>query len=94
MGEILLTRALLMHIHSPPNTLLRIDEIWAFVSVDETGEGLCAIPTAGGLMPMIAADKARLESLKAMASQIAKMSGKTVKLIKLSSRQELQEWHP
>jgi hypothetical protein len=50
---------------TPPNELLRIDEIYLFVSVDETGEGVCAAPLlgSGSLVPMIAADKARVDAL-------------------------------
>jgi hypothetical protein len=31
-------------VHSPPNEQLRIDGVWMFVSIDETGEGVCAAP--------------------------------------------------
>lgn len=94
MGRISPAMVLRMIIDSPPNHLQRIDEVWAFISSDETGEGLCAVPTEMGLMPMIAADKARLESLIRMAPQVARMTGKTIKLIKLSTREELQEFQP
>jgi transglutaminase-like putative cysteine protease len=49
---------------------LRIDKVWLFVSVDETGEGVCAAPLLGpcSLVSLIAADKARLESLDVQPS--------------------------
>jgi len=49
----------------PKNTLHRIDEIFVFVSSDEAGEGVCAGPLEGprSLVPLIAADQARLKSL-------------------------------
>jgi hypothetical protein len=83
-------------LHEPPNNLLRIDQVWAFVAVDEDGnEGVCAAPFTGmGVVPLIAADEARLASILPVAQRIATMSGRTVKLIKLSVREELQVFHP
>lgn len=83
-------------IHSPPNQQLRIDEVWLFVSTDETGEGICAGPLMGpgSLVPLIAADEARLNSLIPVAQQIAKQSGKSIKLIKMSQRTELMTIGP
>ena len=34
-------------VHSPQNEQLRIDEVYLFISVDETGEGVCAAPLLG-----------------------------------------------
>jgi hypothetical protein len=83
-------------VHAPPNELLRIDEIFMFVSVDETGEGVCAAPIAGpgSLVPLIAADEARMKSLIQWAQKLAALSGKQVKLIKLSQRSELMTFQP
>jgi hypothetical protein len=83
-------------LHNPPNHLLRIDAIWAFVSVDEDGnEGLCAMTLPGlGLTPLIAADEARLESLRRSAQSLATKSGKAVRLIRLHSREDLEVIKP
>ncbi|KYK50036.1 hypothetical protein A1D31_22250 [Bradyrhizobium liaoningense] len=83
-------------IHNPPNVQLRIDAVWLFVSIDETGEGVCAAPLMGdgSLVPLIAADEERLQSLIPIARRIAKESGKQVKLIKLSQRSELMMIQP
>jgi hypothetical protein len=83
-------------IHAPPNEQLRIDEVYLFISVDETGEGVCGAPLMGPdtLVPLIAADKARMESRIPIARQIARASGKQVKLIKLSQRDELMTIEP
>jgi hypothetical protein len=83
-------------LHSPPNDILRIDEIWAFVSCDETGEGICAAPLLGpgSVVPLIAADKARLKSIMSVAQQLATASGKTVKLVKFTVREEVEEIAP
>jgi hypothetical protein len=83
-------------IHAPPNEQLRIDEVWMFISVDETGEGVCAGPLMGpgSMVPLIAADEARLKSLIPIARQLARDSGKQVKLIKLSGRTDLMTIQP
>ncbi len=81
---------------APPNEQLRIDEVWMFISVDETGEGVCAAPLMGpgSTVPLIAADEARLKSLIPIARQLARDSGKQVQLIKLSQRTELMTFDP
>lgn len=80
----------------PPNQLLRIDEVWMFVSVDATGEGVCAAPLMGpgSLVPLIAADAARLKSLIPVARKLAKDSNTQVKLVKFSQRTELMAFSP
>jgi hypothetical protein len=80
---------------SPPNKKLRIDEVWLFVSMDETGEGVCAANLmAGALIPLIAADEERMKSLIPVAQEIASESGKQIKLIKLSQRTEVMTLLP
>ena len=78
-------------IHDPGNTH-RIDNVWVFVSRDENGnEGVIAAPTALGVMPLIAADSERLESLRPLAkSLVDKVPGKKVALIKLTTREEIE----
>ena len=75
----------------PGNYLGRIEHIWAFLSVDEGGEGVCAAPM-GELpaVPLIAADEARLESLQPLARQIANVFGKPVQLAKFTSREDVE----
>jgi hypothetical protein len=76
-------------LHDPGNHLLRIDALWAFISVDDDGnEGLCGYPLDGMTMPMIAADGDRVASLVGLAERLALMTGKKIKLIKLSAREE------
>lgn len=78
-------------LHSPPNTLQRIDAVWMFVSVDATGEGVCAVPMPGmlGPVPMIAADEARLEQLIPLARDLARLHRMTIRLVKLSVREDV-----
>lgn len=80
-----------MLIDDSPNTL-KIEEVFVFISKDEEGnEGVCAFATPNGMMPMVAADKSRLDSLRDIAKQIAQLTNKSVHLIKLSSRENLEE---
>ena len=77
-------------VHDPENKL-KIENVWAFVSHDDKGnEGLCAIPTNLGMMPMIAADVDRLNSLKEAAQKLKAMTNKKIKLIKFSVREDLE----
>jgi hypothetical protein len=79
----------------PGNYLERIEHVWAFLSVDDGGEGVCAAPMGGlGMVPLIAADEARLESLKPIAAHIAKMFGKPVRLVKFTTREEVEVFEP
>lgn len=76
------------------NHLEKITEIYAFVSVDTGGEGIVGmtLPVNGRetFMPFVCADKKRMESLKLIAKTIAKDSGKTIKLIKLTNRKDIE----
>jgi len=75
------------------NYLDKIIELYAFVSKDEGGEGLIGMVMNGTFMPFVCADKDRMESLKPHAKNIAKESGKKVKLIKLTCREEIEEYN-
>ena len=82
-------------VHVPPNTLLRIDALYAFVSVDAAGnEGLCAAPMGGITMPLITADEARLPRLMSIAEHLANRSGLRLRLIRLHQREELRVIEP
>lgn len=77
-----------------PNTLPLIDGIYAFLSKDNKGnEGLCAFQfKPGNWMPLVAADKERLDALTPVAEEIAKSSGQDVILVKFSNREELKRF--
>ena len=82
--------------HAPQNYLEKITELYAFVSVDEHGEGVIGktanIMGKDTFMPFVCGDKDRMESLKPLAKQIARDSGRKIKLIRLSVREELEEY--
>jgi hypothetical protein len=78
-------------LHVPPNTL-KITEIYAYISVDSDGnEGVCAFTSGSTMMPMIAADPARLKQLEPIAKQLAQISPHPIKLVKFSTREEVRE---
>lgn len=78
------------------NYLEKITEVYAFVSSDKDGEGVVgqSMNTLFGMMfmPFVCADKDRMESLKPLAKKIAKEKNKKIKLIKLTHREEIEEY--
>lgn len=76
-------------VHNPKNYLEKITEIWAFLSVDDGGEGIIGANIDNTFMPFVCADLSRVKSLKPMALDIAKMGNKKVKLVKFSTREEI-----
>lgn len=71
-----------------------IKELWAFIS-DEDGEGVAAFLGPDGIwMPMVAADQTRVDSLRPMASELAKRSGVSVTLAKFSIREDVEVFEP
>ena len=83
-------------VHKPANYLEKITEVYVFASVDSGGEGVIGqtVPAGGRepFMPFVCADKARMESLKPIAKQLARDQGIKIKLIRLSVREELEEY--
>jgi hypothetical protein len=65
---------------------LKITEMFAFVAFDDTGEGVVGMLTPQGWVPMVGADMARIESIRGIARQIAKDSGKEVRLLRFTNR--------
>ena len=75
----------------------RIGSIWAFLSVDpnDGNEAVIAGPLLGpgSYVPLIAADKRRLDSLTLIAQAIARDSGHIVCLVKFASREVVREFY-
>jgi hypothetical protein len=81
----------------PKNTLVSIEHVYLFVSVDEEDGNEGVIACSMGpvpLMPMIAADEKRLEQLIPRAEEIAKRTNKPIRLIKLSNREVIRDIKP
>jgi hypothetical protein len=79
-----------------PNYLGRIDQLWAFLSLDDGGEGVCAAPlgNSGITAALVAADKRRVDSLIPLAREIASMFKKPVRLAKFKQREDVEIYLP
>jgi hypothetical protein len=77
-----------------PKNIAIIKEIYAFVSSDQDGEGIIgerlSINGMMTMMPFICADKERMETLRPLAIKIGNETGKKIKLIKFTGREEIQ----
>jgi hypothetical protein len=70
----------------------KITEIYCFCATEEDGgEGIPAFSHGNLMLPMVGADKARIESLKSVARMIERQSGRKFKLLRFTAREEL-EW--
>lgn len=74
---------------------LVIEKIYCFISKDEDGdEGVCGFKTAVGWMPMVAADRERLNLLTPIAKQIAQATKRPVELVEFSVRRSAEVIEP
>jgi acyl-coenzyme A thioesterase PaaI-like protein len=77
--------------------MLRIETMYAFVSVDEMGdEGVIAFydPAQDVWMPMVGADLAMIEYLRPKAEMTASATGRPVRLCHFTTRTEVEEITP
>lgn len=83
-------------VHTPPNYLPQIDKIWAVLSVDEGGEGVVAVPmlNGNGMLPLIAADEARLNDIVKMARAAGSVTGKKMRLVRFNHREVVGDIEP
>ena len=73
----------------------RIESITAFVVEDDTGEGVAAFLGPKGMwLPMVAADPERVASLRPHAEAIVKASGKRIRVVRFTTRTELDVIEP
>lgn len=68
-----------------------IDRLYAWVATEaDGGEGVCAAWVPGlGNMPLVGADRARIESLRPQAEDVAASTGAVVRLIEFSTRRQI-----
>ena len=71
-------------VHSPPNDA-PITELFAFVSLDAGGEGICAsiLPNLGSVA-LVTGRRSVAEQMKEFAREIAALSGKPVHMIRFT----------
>ena len=69
----------------------RIEEMFAFVAEDSgpDDEGVVGMYTKNGWMPLVGADRARVESLRPIVRTIAVETGQRIKLLHFTHREEL-----
>lgn len=76
----------------------KIDELFAFIAEDASpdDEGIAAYWHAGMLayMPLVGADRARVDALRKWAQEIATVTKKRMKLVRFSVREELEQIEP
>jgi hypothetical protein len=73
----------------------RIGAIHAYVSVGEDDqEGIIGENIGGSWLPFIAADEHRLIQLRPIAERIAKASGRPVRLVRFSVREDIEVIEP
>ena len=69
-----------------------IDTIIAAVAFDpdDNTEGVCAVQTSMGWMPLIAADKERFKQIEELAEGIALTQGRDIRLVRFTERTEVR----
>lgn len=68
----------------------KITTIHAFVAVGEDGdEGICGVKLQDTWMPMVCADKARIDSLMPVAQNLKK-TGQKVRLVKFTKTEDIE----
>jgi hypothetical protein len=82
-------------VDAPGNYMGRIEQIWAYLSLDDGGEGVCGFQAAGlGNLPMIAADKRRMDQLRPYAQQLARMTRKPIRFVRFKQREDVEIIQP
>ena len=69
----------------------RIEEMYAFVAEDlgPDDEGVVAMSVGDVMVPLVCADTARAESLRPIARDISAQTGKKIKLLHFTQREDL-----
>jgi len=72
----------------------KIQSMYAFISEDETGEGIVGMLTRDGWIPMMGADTDRVKSIMPIIQQMVKETNKPIKLCLFTTRTEITEIKP
>jgi hypothetical protein len=69
-----------------------IERLYAWIATEpDGGEGLCAMRLGDTMMPLVGADRERIESLGPHAAIVARASGCPVRLVEFSTRRVLRD---
>lgn len=75
----------------------RIEQMYAFVALDpeDDTEGVPAYTAPNGMMmPLVGADMTRVESLRPVAQELARVTGVRITLCRFEVRTELEVFEP
>ena len=74
----------------------KIEQIYAFIAEDEDedDEGVVATDVMGMMMPLIAADRDRVDSLRQIAADIVVKTNKPIKLVVFTNRADVEQIFP
>lgn len=82
-------------VHDPGNYMGRIEQIWAYLSLDDGGEGVCGFHASGfGSLPMIGADKRRMDQFRPYAEQLVKMLKRPIRFVRFRQREDVEIIQP
>lgn len=74
---------------------LSIDTVTAYIAANEDGEGIMSFyHPENGWMPMVAADQARVDSLRPLAEQMGRATGVRVIVAEFSVRKDIAVIEP
>ena len=70
----------------------KIKMMFAFIATDEDedDEGVIGMQVGGTWLPLVGADEARIESLRSVAEETARITGKKVTLVKFTNREDVE----
>jgi len=74
----------------------KVTELWAYVAdgYGDEGEGICAIRTGTGFVPLVGADAESMKFFKLAAQQVADAGQKQVRLLRFTTREEVELLDP
>ncbi len=73
----------------------KITEMYAFIAEEgPEDEGIVAMKVGNMMMPMVGGDMARIESLRPIAENIARIYGQKIILAKFTIRTDIEEIKP
>lgn len=73
----------------------KIDEMFAWIVTEpDGGEGIPALHTASGALPMVGADRARVESLRPHAQGVAAQLGLPLRLVRFHDMEIIEQFEP
>ena len=81
-------------IHDTGQRMPRITTLWVAVMADDDCEAICAALIDGAWVPLMASDPAQLDWVIAGARSLARNTGKRIKIIKLTAREEVMDVPP